>query len=150
MAYLRNRLGDARQFASELRRNPRCFFQNLLGLLTALLTSGELVQPRDGWRAYHRARGLGPLLPRLFGQGAITVGNLTFTGKELKEDGRLYWHEFAHYEQSVREGLMWLPRYFGESARVRGSHSRNRFEEEAESRGRELLLLYRAGGPVNV
>lgn len=127
--YLQDKLADARALAREAGSHPGCLPQNLLGFAVSLVTLGERQPGRGGWSYYRHARGLGAALPRLFGQDAITIGNLSFCNGA--PGPHLIAHEYRHYEQSVTERLRFLPGYLLAAARVRGDHDTNPYEQDA-------------------
>ncbi len=127
--YLRAKAADARALAGQASKHPGCLPQDLLGFAVSLATAGRRHTGRDGWSYYSEAWGLGALLPRLFGQDAITLGYLSFCNGE--PGPRLVAHEYRHFEQSVTERLRFLPGYLLASLRVRGDHDANPYEQDA-------------------
>jgi hypothetical protein len=134
--YGRDKLADIVMMAACTLRHPGGVVQNLLGLLVSLCTSGVRRRGHGGWVYYEHARGLGTLIPHWFGQNAITIGFVAFADDALSANPHWYFHEYAHYRQSIREGLLFLPRYL--RGAVRG-HASNPFEHEADAIAGRLL-----------
>jgi hypothetical protein len=85
---------------------------------------------------YEHARGLGVALPRWSHKNAICIGFIAFADGALSANPRWYFHEYAHYRQSIREGPFFLPRYLRGALR---GHAANPFECEAERIAERLL-----------
>jgi hypothetical protein len=134
--YAADKLADLGMMAGNTLRHPGSGVQNLFGWLVSLCTSGQRRRGPGGWVYYEHARGLGTLLPHWFKQNAITIGFVAFADDALSANPHWYFHEYAHYRQSIREGLLFLPRYF--RGAVRG-HGANPFELEADTIAERLL-----------
>jgi hypothetical protein len=134
--YVEDKLADLGVMAACTLRHPGSVVQNLLGWLVSLCTTGQRRRGPGSWVYYEHAHGLGTLLPHWFTQNAITIGFVAFADDALSANPHWYFHEYAHYRQSIREGLLFLPRYFRGAMR---GHDLNPFEREADTIAERLL-----------
>jgi hypothetical protein len=122
---------DSQVYGRDTIKHPGSVVQNTAGLLLALGTSGRRAEGFGGnWVYYEYSKGLGPLIPHLFGRESVTVGNFVFTSGPLRHRPMLYWHEYRHYQQSTEYGLLFIPAYL--RSLVAEGYEDNQFERDAE------------------
>jgi hypothetical protein len=111
-SYFSDQTSNFQTYGRDTIEHPGSVIQNTLGLLLGMGTSGRRAEGYGGnWVYYEYGKGLGPLIPHLFGRESITVGNFVFSAGPLRYRAMLYWHEYRHYQQSTEHGLLFIPAY---------------------------------------